>query len=92
MIVNFKCKDTESLFSTGKTRRWSAIKNIAERKLLLLDNATMLEYLKAPPGNRLEALYGDREGQHSIRVNAQWRLCFIWIEQGIIDVEIVDYH
>lgn len=92
MIVNFKCKDTESLFSTGKTRRWSAIKNVAERKLLLLDNATMLEDLKAPPSNRLEALYGDREGQHSIRVNAQWRLCFVWIEQGIIDVEIVDYH
>lgn len=92
MIVNFKCKDTESLFSTGKTRRWSAIKNVAERKLLLLDNATMLEDLKAPPSNRLEALYGDREGQHSIRVNAQWRLCFVWTEQGIIDVEIVDYH
>ena len=64
----------------------------AERKLLLLDNATMIEDLKVPPSNRLEALYGDREGQHSICVNAQWRLCFVWIEQGIIDVEIVDYH
>lgn len=92
MIVNFKCKDTEALFSTGKIRRWSAIKNVAERKLLLLENATILEDLKAPPGNRLEALYGDREGQHSIRVNAQWRLCFVWTEQGISDVEIVDYH
>lgn len=52
----------------------------------------MLEDLKAPPGNRLEALYGDREGQHSIRVNAQWRLCFVWTEQGATDVEIIDYH
>lgn len=52
----------------------------------------MLEDLKAPPGNRLEALHGDREGEHSIRINAQWRLCFVWTEQGVTDVEIVDYH
>ena len=71
---------------------WSAIKNVAERKLLLLDSATMLEDLKAPSGNRLEALRGDREGQHSIRINGQWRLCFTWIEQGATNVEIVDYH
>lgn len=69
---------------------WSAIKNVAERKLLLLDSATMLEDLKAPSGNRLEALRGDREGQHSIRINGQWR--FTWIEQGATNVEIVDYH
>ena len=92
MIVDFKCKDTQTLFSTGKTRRWSAIKNVAERKLLLLENATTLEDLKTPPGNRLEALSGDREGQHSIRINAQWRLCFIWTEQGASGVEIIDYH
>ena len=92
MIVDFKCKDTQTLFSTGKTRRWSAIKKVAERKLLLLDNATTLEDLKAPPGNRLEALSGDREGQHSIRINSQWRLCFVWTEQGATDVEIIDYH
>ena len=92
MIVNFKCSDTQTLFSAGKTKRWSAIKNVAERKLLLLDNATMLEDLKAPLGNRLEALRGDREGQHSIRINVQWRLCFTWTDQGAIDVEIVDYH
>ena len=71
---------------------WSAIKNVAERKLLLLDSATMLEDLKAPSGTRLEALRGDREGQHSSRINGQWRLCFTWIEQGATNVEIVDYH
>ncbi len=92
MIVDFKCSDTQTIFLTGKTRRWSAIKNVAERKLLLLDNATTLEDLKAPLDNRLEALHGDREGQHSIRVNAQWRLCFVWTEQGVTDVEIIDYH
>lgn len=92
MIVNFKCSDTQTLFSTGKTKRWSAINNVAERKLLLLDSATMLEDLKAPPGNRLEALHGDREGQHSIRINSQWRLCFFWTEHGATDVEIIDYH
>lgn len=92
MIVEFKCKDTQTLFSTGKTRRWSAIKNVAERKLLLLDNAITLEDLKVPPGNRLEALSGNREGQHSIRINSQWRLCFVWTEKGATDVEIIDYH
>lgn len=92
MIIDFKCDNTQTLFSTGKTKRWSAIKNVAERKLLQLDNATTLDDLKAPPENRLEALRGDREGQHSIRVNNQWRLCFVWTEQGAIDVEIVDYH
>lgn len=92
MIVDFKCSDTQTLFNTGKTKRWSAIKNVVERKLLLLDSAVTLEDLKAPPGNRLEALSGDREGQHSIRINIQWRLCFVWTEQGATDVEIVDYH
>ena len=92
MIVSFTCKDTQALFTTGTTKRWSAIKNVAERKLLQLDNATSLEDLKSPPGNRLEALSGDRIGQHSIRINGQWRLCFVWSEQGAIDVEIADYH
>ncbi len=92
MITDFNCSDTETLFTTGKTRRWSALKNVAERKLLQLDNATLLDDLKSPPGNRLEALRGDREGQHSIRINDQWRLCFVWTEQGAIDVEIIDYH
>ena len=92
MIVDFRCSETETLFTTGKTKRWSAIKNVAERKLLLLDSAVLLEDLRSPPGNRLEALRGDREGQHSIRINNQWRLCFVWTEQGATDVEIVDYH
>ncbi len=91
MITDFKCDDTQTLFTTGKTRRWSAIKNVAERKLLQLDNATAIEDLRAPPGNRLETLHGDREGQHSIRINAQWRLCFVWTEQGAIDVGVVGH-
>ena len=92
MIVSFKCENTEQLFTAGKTRQWSAIKNVAERKLLQLDSATSLEDLRSPPGNRLEALKGDREGQHSIRINDQWRVCFVWTEQGVTSVEIVDYH
>ncbi|MGP4713420.1 MULTISPECIES: type II toxin-antitoxin system RelE/ParE family toxin [unclassified Psychrobacter] len=92
MTIDFKCSDTRALFETGKTKRWSAIKNVAERKLLLLDNAIILEDLKSPPGNRLEALRGNREGQHSIRINAQFRLCFVWTDKGAIEVEIVDYH
>ena len=92
MITHFRCNDTETLFTTGKTKRWSAIKNVAERKLLQLDNATTLDDLKSPPGNRLEALRGDREGQYRIRINDQWRLCFVWTEKGATNVEIVDYH
>lgn len=92
MITDFKCDDTQTLFTTGKTKRWSAIKNVAERKLLQLDNATTLDDLKSPPGNRLEALSGNRLGQYSIRINNQWRLCFVWTEQGASDVEIIDYH
>lgn len=92
MIVSFKCPNTETLFTTGNTRFWSAIKNVAERKLLQLVSATTIEDLRSPPGNRLEALKGDREGQHSIRINDQWRVCFVWTEQGATAVEIVDYH
>lgn len=92
MAIDFKCSDTQALFETGKTKRWSAIKNVAERKLLLLDNAVTLEDLKSPPGNRLEALRDDREGQFSIRINAQFRLCFVWTDEGVTEVEIVDYH
>ncbi len=92
MIVDFKCRDTQTIFETGKSKRWSAIINVVERKLLQLDSAVGLDDLKAPPGNRLEALKGDREGQHSIRINNQWRLCFVWTELGASQVEIVDYH
>lgn len=65
---------------------------VAERKLAQLDAAQTLDFLKAPPGNRLEALKGDRKGQHSIRINGQWRICFVWSGVGPVDVEIVDYH
>jgi toxin HigB-1 len=65
---------------------------VAERKLAQLDAAQTLDFLKAPPGNRLEALKGDRKGQHSIRINDQWRICFAWSGVGPVDVEIVDYH
>ncbi|WP_426116841.1 type II toxin-antitoxin system RelE/ParE family toxin [Pseudomonas sp. DSP3-2-2] len=92
MIQSFRCSHAETLFTTGKTRRWSAIKNVAERKLVMLDAAVELHDLKSPPGNRLEELDGDREGEHSIRINAQFRICFIWGKNGPENVEIVDYH
>jgi proteic killer suppression protein len=71
---------------------WSAILSVAERKLTMLDAAAVLIDLRSPPGNRLEALEGNRKGQHSIRINAQWRICFVWGPNGPEDVEIVDYH
>jgi toxin HigB-1 len=92
MIVSFKCLDTQALFTTGKSRRFANIKIVAERKLAQLHAAVSLESLKAPPGNHLEALVGNRRGQHSIRVNDQWRVCFVWTDEGVKDVEIVDYH
>jgi len=92
MIKSFRCKDTQALYETGKTRRFSAIKAAAERKLIMLEAADTLDDLKSPPGNRLESLSGDRESQHSIRINKQWRVCFCWTEDGAEDVEIVDYH
>jgi proteic killer suppression protein len=92
MIKSFRCKDTQALFETGKTRRFLAIKAAAERKLIVLQAASELDDLKSPPGNRLEALNGGREGQHSIRINRQWRMCFRWTADGPEDVEIVDYH
>lgn len=91
-IVNFKCTDTEQLFTTGRSKRFASFKTVAERKLAQLEAAVSLETLRAPPGNRLEALRGDRAGQHSIRINEQWRLCFVWTAQGPSDIEIVDYH
>ena len=92
MIKGFKCRDTRALFEAGKNRRFSAILTVAARKLTMLDAAQTLEFLKSPPGNRLERLKGDREGQHSIRINDQFRLCFRWTSEGPTDVEIVDYH
>jgi len=80
------------LFETGESRRWNSISRAAIRKLVQLDAVTLLHELNIPPGNRLEALKGDRAGQHSVRVSDQWRICFRWEEDGVYDVEITDYH
>jgi proteic killer suppression protein len=92
MIQSFKCGDTQTLFEAGKSKRFSNIRSVAERKLSQLAAACTLEFLRSPPGNRLEALTGDRLGQHSVRINQQWRVCFVWTVDGPADVEIVDYH
>ncbi len=92
MIESFRCTDTQALFETGKSRPFSGIANIAMRKLAQLDAAHTLEFLRSPPGNRLEALKGRRSGQYSIRINEQFRVCFRWTEAGPENVEIVDYH
>ena len=92
MIQGFRCKDTQSLFETGKSRRFGSILTVATRKLAILEAAQTLEFLRSPPGNRLEALRGDRSGRHSIRINDQFRICFRWTPEGPTDVEIVDYH
>ncbi len=92
MIRSFADRDTERLFQQLRVRRFSGIERAAHRKLLLLDNAEDLPDLKVPPGNRLEALKGDRVGQWSIRINDQWRICFVWREKDAWDVEVVDYH
>ena len=92
MIRNFRCKDTEFLFTDVECRRFYNIERVARRKLLYLHQATTLDDLRSPPGNRLESLKGDRKGQYSIRVNDQWRVCFRWDNGDAVDVEIVDYH
>jgi proteic killer suppression protein len=92
VIRSFGSKDTEALFHDEPIRRFRAIERSARRKLLYLHRARVLQDLKAPPGNRLEALRGDRRAQHSIRINDQWRICFTWKDGDAHDVEIVDYH
>lgn len=92
MIRSFRCKDTERLFQRQSVRQFRAIESVARRKLEMLDAAQQLDDLRVPPGNRLEALSRDRKGQHSIRINDQWRVCFIWSNGGADGVEIVDYH
>jgi proteic killer suppression protein len=91
MVKGFRCADTQALLESGKSRRFSNVANAAIRKLTQLDAASTLDFLRSPPGNRLEALAGDRKGQYSIRINDQFRLCFRWTPEGPTDVEIVDY-
>ena len=92
MITSFKCSDTEALANGIRVKRFVRIESVARRKLRQLEIAGRLEDLRVPPGNRLEALKGDRAGQYSIRVNNQYRICFRWTAGGAEDVEIVDYH
>lgn len=92
MIHSFACVDTETLFNSNNVARFKNIERVARRKLLQLHAATELSSLKVPPGNQLEALKADRKGQYSIRINAQWRVCFVWKSDGAHQVEIVDYH
>jgi len=92
MIRSFNCADTEAISKGIRVRRFVNIAMVARRKLRQLEIAGRLDDLRVPPGNRLEALKGDRLGQYSIRINDQWRVCFRWGEAGAEDVEIVDYH
>lgn len=92
MIVSFRDRDVERLFHHENVPRFRLIERAARRKLVYLHKAGTLADLRAPPGNRLEALKGDRDGQHSIRINDQWRICFRWTDKGPEGVEIVDYH
>ncbi len=92
MIRSFRDKDAEALFYDNAVPRFRNIERVARRKLLYLKAAERLEDLRVPPGNQLEALKGDRKGQHSIRINDQWRVCFRWHNGEVLDVEIVDYH
>jgi proteic killer suppression protein len=92
VIESFKDRDTEALFNDISVRRFKNFERAARRKLLYLHRARVLQDLAVPPGNRLEALKGDRRGQHSIRINDQWRIYFRWDAGSAFDVEIVDYH
>ena len=92
MLKSFRSKEAERLFNRQRVKRFGAFERIAQRKLRQLDIATELRDLAAPPGNRLEALKGDRKGEHSIRINDRWRICFVWRAGDAYDVDIVDYH
>lgn len=92
MIRSFRDAETEKVFKQVFSKKFQAIERIASRKLYLLNRATTLQDLAAVPGNRLEALSGDRKGQHSLRINGQYRVCFEWRESDVYHVEIVDYH
>lgn len=92
MIRSFKCLDTERLFYDKNVRKFVNIRQPARRKLLMLHAAKRLVDLRVPPGNRLHQLERDRAGQHSISINDQWRICFVWRDGDAFDVEITDYH
>lgn len=93
MIRDFKDKETQKVFERKRSRKLpSDIQQVALRKLRMLNRAETLQDLRVPPANRLERLVGDREGQYSIRINDQWRICFLWQDSDALDVEIVDYH
>lgn len=92
MIRSFACAETEAIARGERVRRFASIASVARRKLRQLEISARLDDLRVPPGNRLEALKGDRAGQYSIRINDQWRLCFRWTAAGADEVEIVDYH
>ena len=92
MIRSFADTDTRELFEDRAHRRWSAIKKVAVRKLDQIEAASQLEDLRVPPGNHLEGLKGERTGQHSIRINDQYRICFEWKQDGAYEVKITDYH
>jgi toxin HigB-1 len=92
MILNFANRDTQAIFEDRYVRAFSGFERQARKKLLILNAAGALDDLRIPPGNRLEALSGNRKGQHSIRINGQWRICFVWKNGHAHDVEVVDYH
>jgi len=92
MIKRFKCRETQALFEGKRSSRFANVASVAIRKLQMLHAVERLESLRIPPQNRLEALKGDRKGQWSIRINDQWRVCFVWKDGAAWDVEIVDYH
>jgi len=92
MIRSFKDRHTANFFGGKSVKKYSGFKNSAERKLTILDNAVQLRDLKSPSGNKLEKLTGNRAGEYSIRINNQWRICFVWKEDGPYDVGITDYH
>ena len=92
MIESFKDKETRTIFETGRSRKFGSVAKSAKQKLDQIDLARTLADLRTPPGNRLEALKGDRSGQYSIRVNDQYRICFVWHEEGAYKVEVCDYH
>ncbi len=92
VIKSFKCGETERLYKEGKSKRFSAFRKVARRKLRMIDAATILADLLVPPSNRLEKMEGTRKGQHSIRINRQYRVCFVWLNGDAHNVEIRDYH